>query len=131
MRKNYNDKIHRREQQLDLPRFHCLRCHHTWIPSRARIPRRCPGRSCNSAFWSKEYTRLSLITEDALTRIRECPFTLCQERYRYLLDLLDLQDAPTEDTPDPIASDPPKYTDIESHEITRDNLPAAFKRIKH
>lgn len=68
----------------ELPRFHCLRCHHTWIPRFDNAPTRCPKKGCGSKYWNREYTRGDLITRRVLDRLSKCPFQICQQRYEYM-----------------------------------------------
>ena len=40
---------------VELPKFKCLRCQHSWIPRKVEKPRLCP--KCNSAYWDIERKR--------------------------------------------------------------------------
>lgn len=42
---------------MDLPRFTCTRCGHTWVPRSDAVPGRCPNKKCNSPYWNKPRTR--------------------------------------------------------------------------
>jgi len=37
---------------IELPKLHCKRCGHTWIPRIPKTPKQCP--KCHSPYWSKE-----------------------------------------------------------------------------
>lgn len=40
-----------------IPRLHCLRCHHTWVPRREYEPMSCPH--CCQRAWNKPYPDLN------------------------------------------------------------------------
>lgn len=40
-------------KKISLPKLHCLRCGHNWIPRKETPPKRCP--KCNSPYWNKPY----------------------------------------------------------------------------
>ncbi len=44
-----------KKRRDDLPRLHCLRCGHEWIPRSERKPGTCP--KCNSPYWDRPRKR--------------------------------------------------------------------------
>ena len=113
---------------LDLVRFHCLRCHHTWVPRNNAIPKRCPR--CFTALWNKEYARAERVTDRVMTRIHGCPLRLCQQRYDRLVELRTVNVESIDNKPTQAQLDAP-FQPRRMLKITKDNFPDAFKRIKH
>ena len=110
---------------IDLVRFHCLRCHHTWVPRTNALPKRCPG--CFTPLWNREYVRVERLTDDVMARLEGCPFRMCQQRYERLngISTVDLEAPRTRERTGSLR------TTKRMIKITKDNFPDIFKRIKH
>lgn len=111
---------------LELPNYHCLRCHWTWTPRTGKVPVQCPG--CTTTFWNREYRRHEYVTQEVLTQLFECKMNLCQTRYHYWLEQLGLAKPPTPSKA-PVNQRRNKKR-LRPIQVTRDNLPKGFKRIK-
>lgn len=111
---------------VDLPLFHCFRCHHTWVPRRERLPKRCPH--CSTIMWNKEYKRLEYVTNEVLLRVSNCGFALCKRRYAVLLHRKGLRKKDIRDPNKPVVQVRIKRRPV--HEITKDTLPDGFVRVK-
>lgn len=112
---------------IDLPLYHCLRCHHTWVPRKRKLPEFCPNPKCGTGYWNKEYTHLKRITKAALAKIGACKYDVCQARYAELVLLLGHY-SEFRNQRKVVA---PKRKRIRVQEITKEGIPDEFKRIRH
>jgi len=123
---------------MDIPRLHCLKCHHTWIPRQQTPPKQCP--CCTDKYWNREYSRPISVTKSVIAKLQACRFALCKRRLFFLNSLAkgEIVKGANTKPDDPRTSRPRGRTRNPNQwagkgrksEITKGNLPEGFTLIK-